>query len=80
MNDEVLQILNQQSLAIGRIEGSLKELVGNGKPGLVQEMRDDIDDLKETRANAKGYAAGFTAALAVADGLLHYVFHKLSGN
>jgi hypothetical protein len=73
MSEELAEI--QRSL--GRVEAHLETLVGNGKPGLIQEMRDDIDSLKETRSNTKGYVAGFAGATVIGEGLFHYIMHRV---
>jgi hypothetical protein len=77
MSAEIVQILTEQSKAIGRIEGKLTELTGNGKPGLIQEMREDIDSLKDSRSHIRGYAAGFAGSLALLEVGMHYFAKKL---
>lgn len=74
MSDEVMNILNEQSRALGRLEANLEKLVGNGQPGLIKEMRDDIDDLKISRSRATGYMAG---AIAVFEFGIHFFGKKL---
>lgn len=76
MPDEIITILNEQSRSLGRLEASMAELLGNGKPGLVKEMRDDVEDLKDSRSHMRGYLAGLGAALAVAEFVYHYLMHK----
>jgi len=79
MSDEILAILADQSKAIGRIEGALTQLVGNGQPGLIKEMRDDIESLQLSRSHARGYIAGVTGVLTIAEIGWHYLLHKLGG-
>jgi hypothetical protein len=73
MNDEVMRILNDQSQAIGRIEGHLQTLVGNGQPGKIARLEDRINSLE----GAKNYAVGFGAGLVFLEGAFHYIMHKL---
>lgn len=77
MPDEIIAILNDQSRSLGRLESAMQELLGNGKPGLIKEMRDDIDSLKESRSHMRGYVAGLGGALAVLEFVYHYLMHKL---
>lgn len=46
---------------LARIEAILermeRELFGNGQPGLLKEMRDDLDDLMDSRAKVRGALA-----------------------
>lgn len=77
MSDDILSILAAQSEAIGRVEASLKLLVGNGQPGLIKEMRDDIDSLKDSRSHMRGYTAGITGAIALFEIAIHYFGKKL---
>lgn len=70
MSDDYLKILTDISSRLGTIESHLETLVGNGQPGLIKEMRDDIDSLKNTRTYGIGFLAG-------GELVLHYVLHRL---
>lgn len=59
--------------SLGRIEGHLQFLVGNGQPGLIQKMRDDIEGLK----TARNYIIGFGAGLTFVEGAYHYLLNKI---
>jgi hypothetical protein len=76
-NDELLQIISEQSRAIGRIEGHLEKLVGNGQPGLIKELQNDVDSLKDSRSHMRGYLAGVTGVIGVGEILFHYFGKKL---
>lgn len=75
MTDESIEV------KIARIETLLlsmdERLFGNGQPGVIANMQEEIDGLKESRDNAKG-AIRILAFLAGAVGLTQLIqfFHR----
>jgi hypothetical protein len=52
------------------IESKLESLTGNGQPGEIQRMRDDIEDLKAAHNRGQGIRTAVSAGIGVAGGLL----------
>jgi len=67
MDDQFQQHIAE---ALGRIEATLTSLAGNGQPGRVGKLENDVDDLKK----ARWYMAGVVGAGTLVSGLIHFLF------
>jgi hypothetical protein len=68
-------VLLDISAGLARVEAKLDSLIGDGQPGRVGRLEDDVDMLK-TRVNR---AAGFVGALGIAWTVAEFYWHKIVG-
>jgi len=77
MSDELLTgILNKVTTIaedMATVKTQMGTLVGNGQPGRIDKLEDNVDKLK----TAKNYALGFGAGFIFLEGAFHYVMHKV---
>jgi hypothetical protein len=57
--------------SLARLETHMEDLVGNGKPGRVANLEEDVEDLKKTRWTLGGAVIGIAGAISA---IVHFVF------
>lgn len=76
MSDELLTAILTKVTAVGEDVASLKtnmeSLVGNGQPGRIDKIEDEVDDLK----GFKNKTYGVIAAFGGLEGIFHYLQHR----
>jgi hypothetical protein len=65
------QFQQHVSEALGRIEATLTSLAGNGQPGRVGRLEEDVEDLKKARWTIGGMVLGVSTGISTA---IHFIF------
>ena len=74
MRKEITSGFLDQAQRIRAVEVSLAPLVGNGQPGRVTKLEDEVDDLQKASARQLGWLAGATVMFNLA---WHFLAYKL---
>jgi hypothetical protein len=72
--DTASSILSAHGERLAAIEASMKPLIGNGRPGRIDKIEDDLDTLKESKWKQAGFLAGLAILFEPAS---HYLMHKI---
>jgi hypothetical protein len=59
--------------SLARLETHMENLVGNGQPGRVTKIEDDVESLQKARWYLAGAVVGISTA---ASAVIHFVFGK----
>lgn len=77
MSDEILQqLLNEtlkQGAQLAKVVTGMEALMGNGQPGIIKVMQDDIDDLKAGNNKRLGATGAFGLLITSWEVLKHYL-------
>jgi hypothetical protein len=76
MSEELLaaihtELLEQRGM-ISSLITDVKSVIGDGKPGRMDKVEEDVEELK----GVKNRFYGFLAAFGGIEGLYHYIVHK----
>lgn len=68
---------SRQGEDIAAIKANLHSILGNGQPGRLTNLENDVKALSEWKAHSKGWFAGVGAVLTVAGAFGHWVIDAL---
>lgn len=73
VHQDVSDKIDEVSKELTETRTKLSFLIGNGQPGEIQHMKDDIGELKDFRSSAKGYIAAISAVGAALGMVGHFL-------
>ena len=76
MRGEINTTLLDIQKRLTRVETHTESLVGNGQPGRVGKLEDEVDDMKYKSAKQLGWLAGVVATLEVGWHAIEHFFLK----
>jgi hypothetical protein len=68
---ETKEFQNHVIDTLARLDTNMKSLVGNGQPGRIQCIEDDVEELKKARWTFGGLMIGVSAAVS---SVIHFFF------
>ena len=57
--------------ALAKLDTQMTSLLGNGQPGRISTLEDEMEDLKQARWTLGGWILGLTTAVSTA---IHFLF------